>query len=722
MTDSTVTFADVCATVRAVLGLAQEDLAARVGVSRKSVQRWERGLALPDARVEVEFAALCARERLFARAPDPLWRYGIGSWEDIAAVLSSSRAHKAAGITAGRVGEELIGRDADRATVRALLDAGRLVTITGPGGVGKTSLATAIAFTVQGPMVFVELAAVRSADLVLGAIAAQLGLAFDPELSLRTQVIEAIARRGLIVLDNLEHLPAAAPLVADLVGSTPGIRVLVTSRAPLGLPNELVHVLDPLRADDAASDAARLFVRTAHRLGTDVDRAAATQEQVVEICRRLDGLPLAIELVAARLRVVSLDDVLARLHSPLYLAAGGSTARPDRHRSLRASLDWSAALLTPTARDLLGELAAFVGGWHLTAVEHLDPLTGLDALAELVDAGLVRRGGSRYRMAEPVREYASELDPTRGAAFVAWVCDAATRIDAGARSAGADELLAEFDAEYLNFQAALGHCLEHGDGDAAHRLCLALTAGWDARSKLRDARHWIERTLATSTGPFSAAALHNWLAYFAALQGDFDNARRHAHAALTTWEQHGVDAGIGYACLILGRVAAETDALDEARALLLRSEATLRAAGDDWGLVRPVNALGELAREQGDLDTARTRHLQAATMCRRLGDEGSLPSILADLANVAADRGDGPTAATYAEEALAIATRRSNPVGVAAALDALGRGHHRCGDTATAIACWAEADAIRTEINHPVERRDRQRLANDRDAAGGTGP
>lgn len=752
------TFPAICRAVRSTLGFAQEDLAGQLEVSRKSVQRWERGQAAPDDHAEALLAELCSRLGVFDRAGPDLMSLGVTSWDDVTKALSVARAGRirptepsgvpvidvASDSSTPTMAADLIGRDRQLIEVRELLTGHRLVTLTGPGGIGKTSLAKAVIAGHRGrSAVSVELAEVREADLVLHEIARQLGRPLSSDAPVRDQVVGALDGVGLLLLDNLEHLPMVAPTVADLVVSCPNLHVLATSRSPLHLAGETLYPIQPLDADGPDSPACLLFALRASQAGVPLTDSERSSPTIALLCRQLDGNPLAIELAASRLRLLPLEDLCHRLQRTLSLLGNGPRTRPDRHRSLEACIGWSLDLLAEGARRLLRALAPFVGGFTLPAAEAVGGDGTLADLSDLVDAGLVRRLGTRYVMSEPVRELVwstseragmkptgwegsrwsthgpdSAGPPGPDARFIGWACAEAERIDGAMRGPSVTVLQADFEQEIPNFRIALSLAGLARDGPAAHRLALALTGGWDTRSMLSEARRAIELTLGVpGAHEVARAALQNWLGYFAALQGDFDAAARHAGAALNTWNRLGIDAGTGYACLVLGRIAAELGDIERAQALLVRSEEALTAAGDQWGLARPVNALGELARQKGDLATAFEHHSRAEAICRALGDDGSLPSILADLANLAADMDQGDIALIHATEALTIARRLGNKVGEATALDALGRAQLALRQPTTALATWRNADALRADLHHPVERRDRPALDRDRRAA-----
>ena len=723
--DEPATWAEVSRSLRAAHGLAQEDWAAWLDVSRKTVQRWERGLGAPDDRVEERLAVFCADREVFARVGRGTLAVGVRDWQDLVDVLVNSRRRRAPRPTAvGGVERSFVGRGADLAAVETLVAGYRLVTITGPGGVGKTTLAEAVAARAGKGAILVELGHVGTADLVLAEIATRVGAIESGGASTRDVVVRAVGRSPLLlVLDNIEHLPAAVPSIGDLLASCPTLRVLATSRTPLRLIMEVEHRLAPLPSDEVTSPAVALFVARARHADPGFVDGDAERTLGRNICVRLDGLPLAIELAAARLRSVTLQDLHARIDRSLAVLSGGGRDRPARQQSMRASLAWSHDLLEPTERRTLRRLSWFRGGFTLAAAEAVaDPSAFVD-VANLVDAGLLARHTARYAMLETVREFVIEqatqpdtLDD--GTRFVTWATKLAGDLASKLRGAGQHDALEAFDDEIANLRAALQCCLDRSDGAAAHRLAGALAGFWDGRSMLTEARRWLELTLSCpGAHPVGRATLLNWLAYFAALQRDLSVAERHARAALAIWTELDITLGTGYARLVLGRVAAEQGDLATALDELRIAERCMRAAGDRWGLVRPINALGELARERGDLGEARARHEDARDLCRELGEAGSLPSILADIAHVTLDLGDSDAATPAAEEALAIATRLGNAVGVATALDALGRCRLATGDPATALELWTEANTLRLDLYHPPERRDRQALDRDRQAA-----
>lgn len=418
----------------------------------------------------------------------------------------------------------LVGRDVEVDQVRALLTEHRLVTLVGPGGAGKTRLATTVAgrVAVPGGVWLVELAAVTDpADVPLAVLGA-LGLRDARKMDQRpkpqdamSRLVEAL-RRGevLIVLDNCEHLvDAAARLADDLLGRCPGLRVLATSREPLGVFGETLCPVRPLEVPEAGASATEAVATAAVRLLAE--RAAAvrpgfavTDENVaavVEICRRLDGLPLAIELAAARLRSLTAEQLAERLDDRFRVLTGGSRTALPRHQTLRAVVAWSWDLLAEPERQFAERLAVFPGGITLAAAERVgDPATALVLLAALVDKSLLQIAdgpGLRYRMLETIREFALERLADRGeiaeakAAHAAYFLDLAEQAEPHFRSSDQIAWTATMNAERDNVVAALHFAAGVGDADTAVRIAGAMCMFWTLQGRRAECVAWLRIAL-----------------------------------------------------------------------------------------------------------------------------------------------------------------------------------------------------------------------------------
>ncbi|HZG68439.1 MAG TPA: BTAD domain-containing putative transcriptional regulator, partial [Herpetosiphonaceae bacterium] len=427
----------------------------------------------------------------------------------------------------------LVGREADLARLSDLLlqPAHRLITLTGPGGIGKTRLALQAADVLDDfddGVCFVALAPVVDPALVIPAVAQALGVQESSGQPLLASVkVHLRARQLLLVLDNFEQVSAAAPVIAELLGAAPQLTVLVTSRAVLRLYGEHEFPVPPLILPDMQHlpelpdlpqyGAVRLFVERAQAVCPDFAITDETAPAVAAICHRLDGLPLAIELAAARIRLLPPQTMLQRLESPLKLLTGGPADHSARHQTLRATIDWSYHLLSAGEQQLLARLAVFVGGWTLEAAETIcgaggtlpvDPLDGLEALVakSLVHRQQAGTGGTagtpRFRMLEMIREYAYEhlvasgevatLQRRHAEHYLA-LAEAAER----ARQQGSQQAiwLERLEAEHDNLRAVLHWALDQREAVLALRLGTALETFWDSHGHLTEGRQWLEAAL-----------------------------------------------------------------------------------------------------------------------------------------------------------------------------------------------------------------------------------
>jgi non-specific serine/threonine protein kinase len=582
---------------------------------------------------------------------------------------------------------ELIGRERELANLTAMLGdpEARLVTVTGPAGVGKTRLALAgsEAIAPQRPdgVVRVDLAPLEDARLVAEAIAAAAGAGSSRGASALEAAAAALReRRALLVLDNFEHVEPAAPDLGALLDACPGLTALVTSRHVLGLSAERTLPLAPLSTpaadggEDQASAAVALFVARARARDPSFELTPDIVASVAEICRRLDGLPLAIELAAARVAVLGPLAMLARWDAAVGLDTVGARDLPSRQRTLRTAFDWSYDLLDSDEQALLRRLAAFADGFDVPAVEaaqrgdggmlsplELDPLVTLSAL---VDRSLLHReAGSasepRFSMLVTVRRYLRERLAERGEAVAAdlWMataCAAMAHEEDRVFGAGCSgEELDRLDRELNNLRAALEVLLAQAPWRAVD-LCGDLYRLWSARH-VREGRDWLDRALragGTAAPPaVRARALFaaTWLAHF---QGDYDARRRMADECLAAARSADDQLILARALYVTGVVLVEQDA-EEARARYYESLALCERLGDDVGIATASNDLGEIARGAGALDEAQAHYGRALGLWRAAGDGTGVARGAHNLAQAARDVGDLPRAADLLRESLA---------------------------------------------------------------------
>jgi predicted ATPase/class 3 adenylate cyclase len=675
-----------------------------------------------------------------------------------------------------------VGREREIEEGRALLANSPLVSLTGPGGVGKTSLALQIAAGMLDELPdgvwLVDLGNVTDEDLVLHALAVAMRIAEEPGRDLAATIVDALrGKRLCIVLDNCEHLlNASAALVSDLIGGT-DVRVLATSREPLAIAGERVLAVPTLELPDprqvrtpaqaAQFTAVRLFVERATAAQPGFRLSDENVGAVVKICRRLDGMPLALELAAARVRALPVEEVAARLDDRFRLLTGGSRSAVPRHQALRATIDWSHDLLVPEERAVFRRLAAFAGGWSLAAAEAVvsDNLVAdadvLDLMTRLVDKSLIvadpTSSEARFAMLETIRQYARDYLVEAGEAeeifrrhrdwYLALVERAKPDFFRGPPPM---DWLAVFDREHDNLRLALEWSAAEADGAAAGlRLAAGLWRYWEIRGYLIEGRAWLERTLAATDGEVSIlrANAQTGAGVLAHTQGDHAAAIRYHEESLAQQRQVGSRPSVAYALSNLANLIAESG--DFARAGELYGEASgmLQAIGDERGAAMALVMLADVMSHEGNysaavpifaeagevferfgdqfgrafafdsqalavartgqLEAARELHEQSLAISRQLGDERGVARSLMHLADVAARNGDRTRAKALNRECLRIRQTLHDMPGVATAMERLA--WMSVPDAAEdAARLLGAAQSLREAINTPLPAAARQ--------------
>jgi predicted ATPase/class 3 adenylate cyclase len=517
-----------------------------------------------------------------------------------------------------------------------------LLTLTGPGGAGKTRMALQAAADLLDDfgdgVFFVGLSGIAEPSLVVSTIAQALGVkeagGLSPEESLERFLHD---RELLLVLDNLEHLLDAAPQISELVLKAPAVKAILSSRAPLRVSGEREYPVPEL----ADNDAVALFSERAQAIKPDFS-LNGDGPAVAEICRRLDGLPLAIELAAARAKVLSPTALLERLDQRLPVLIGGGRDAPDRQRTLRDTIAWSYELLDETEQRLFSRLAVFVGGFTLEAAEQVCD-ADLDTITSLVEKSLVRQGEDRFRMLETIREFASErleesldFDDVKRMHTVFFLAFAEQEWS-GTRPNPAS--LERLDTEHDNLRAALQFARELDDQRLELRLAAALVNFWEYRSHLQEGLERIREALDRDPGAppdIRARALHRG-ALMALKQGDFETASLMAESERELHASTGEESGAGEALHLLGIMASAQGRFDEARALLEQGRAVRERFGDFEGLSGSFHNLGLLAMDQGDFKRARAELESGLAIAEKHGID--VANSLCDLGF--AELGDG---------------------------------------------------------------------------------
>lgn len=616
-----------------------------------------------------------------------------------------------------------LGRDAELAELGALLarDEVRLVTLTGPGGTGKTRLALAAAGAAAdafaGGVWWVPLAPLRDPALVLESAAKALGASGD----LAAHIGDA---RLLLLLDNFEHLTSAAADLAPLLAACPNLTLLVTSREPLHLAGEHEYAVDPL----TEADAVELFLTRA----VAAKRDFTANGEVAAICARLDHLPLAIELAAARVKLLSPAAMLERLEQRLPLLAGGARDAPERQRTLRATLEWSHDLLTDAEQRLFARLAVFRGGCTLEAAEAIAD-ADLDTLQSLVDKSLLRvRDTGRFWMLETIREFAVERLEASGegdglrdrhAEFFLAVADA---VHPSLMKDDADAL-DRLSVDHDNLRAALDRLAARADAERLQRLAGALWRFWYLRSHLAEGKRRLDAAVAAGGGvtPELARVFHG-ASVMALNLGDPDASLRYAGQAFELERQLGNRWGMAYATMMMGNSRAEdrreTRDLSAALAHLQESAKLFEELGDrQFALIARYNQ-GWITEDLGDRPVAKAIHESALAAAREIGNQAIESDALAQLAMYARDEGRLDDAATGLREAIRIDARGGMLLKLAVELGRLGSVMVRAGEPELATRLVSASQQLMGRLGADSAwwqgKRDDETLAFARDAIG----
>jgi predicted ATPase len=690
----------------------------------------------------------------------------------------------------------LVGRQKDVAAAKELLlrQDVRLVTVTGPGGIGKTRLAVQVASDLvecfPAGTHFVPLSPVSDPDLIAAMILQTLGIreagGKPPLEMLKKELQDSVRTPMLILLDNFEHLVEAAPTVAELLAMDSNLKILVTSRAALRVYGEHEFPVPALALPDARSlppidvlsqyAAVALFVERAIAAKPDFELTPDNASAVAEICSRLDGLPLAIELAAARVKVLSPASLRTRLESRLQLLTGGARDLPLRQQTLRAAIDWSYDLLNAAEQKLFRRLSVFVGGCTLEGVEAVCDTRGdlgldlLDGMASMVDKSLMQqvepvKGESRFVMLHTIREYALEKLVASGEQAASKRAHAAYFLvlaeeEATEESSTEGGWLERFTIEHDNFRAALEWLTETGDVDWGLRLGAALFRFWEAGEYLTEGRDRLDKLLkfagaagATKAGAraffgagvlaevqgdyASADGLHrqsleiarqlhdqrgvavslNALAVVSRGRGEIAVARSLFEESLGLWRELGDRQAVARSLSNLANVFKLQGDHDRARSLYAECLSIFQGLGDRTGVAWSINYQGDVARDQGDSAAARTLYEQSLALFRELGDRWGIAGTQADLGSLARAEGDYPAAHSRYRESIRNFQQLEHKRGIARLLECFACSAAAQLDAERSLRLAGAAAALRQNIGAPLTPAEQAKLEASLDSA-----
>ncbi|MCE7860868.1 MAG: XRE family transcriptional regulator [Chloroflexi bacterium CFX2] len=725
---------------RKTLDLTREALADRVGCSVSMIRKLEEEERRPSAQIAellAEIFKIPATERTaFLRFARGDWRSApsLGNEEapwraSTPALPQQPRSNLPATFTS------LIGRDKDIAAIHDYLTNPdiRLVTLIGAPGIGKTRLSIASASQslaeFSDGVFFVALAPLDQPSLIPSAILQALGYIEKNNLSPEEHLTEGVGnKRMLLVLDNSEHLiEDVARLASSLLSACSRLKILTTSREALRIPGEWLYSVPALDMPkenfivdiETISEfpALVLFAERARAARSDFALNAENIRAVASICAQLDGLPLAIELIAARVKTLSIEQITARLDDRFSLLTSGSRAASSRQQTLRAALDWSYELLTETERELFRQLSVFVGGFPLEALESVAMLDSnhsiLDALSRLVDKSLLlveQKDQPRYRFLEPIRQYARDkLNETgesisiqdRHLHYYLHVAEEAEPYLFGARQ---QDWKNRLELDHDNLRVALAWSLESDQIEAGLKMAGALAWFWHSKGHLSEGNLWLEKILASgiSTQSKERAKAFRASSILATDTGDYIRARVLAESSIKLYREIGDNRGAGLVLADLGATLHLEGKPEEAIESFEESLRLLRATGERWEIAYALVWLGDALFRLGDLERAATSWEESLRLTQELGDHYLMAWSLGGLADVTRLRADYRRATGMFKEALSLYQSAGDKIGPPFSLEALGLIASALGDAKRAARLWGAASAWREAINEPL--------------------
>jgi predicted ATPase/DNA-binding CsgD family transcriptional regulator len=631
-----------------------------------------------------------------------------------------------------------VGREKELTEVRRLFLSNRLLTLTGPGGCGKTRLALAAASELverfEDGVWMVELASLAEPSLVPQSVASTLGVRERPGSVLTEALSNYLrTRKLLMILDNCEHLiDACAELAEAWLHSCPGLCVLATSREALGITGEVAWPVPSLSLPDLRRlpnndslpryESARLFVERAASVKPNFKLTERNASAVAQVCYRLDGIPLAIELAAARTKVLSVEEIASRLADSFMLLAAGSRTAMPRQRTLHATMDWSHELLGQKERVLFRRLSVFAGGFTLEAAESicagedLEREEVLELLSQLVDKSLVvaqeRDGAARYRLLETIRQYGREsLEEVGETAHVReqhaeYYLAVAEQAEPELKGDRQISWLERLETEHDNLRVVMAWLLGRGESEMAARLGWALWLFWGIRTHLAEGRRSMERAL-SARGSVAMTASTRAKALFVAgmmanYQGDHISAEPLVHESLRLFKELGDKVGTAYALSNTGYVALGQGRYEQAIAVIEEAADLFLEEGEKWGAAIELGFLAVAWRNQGDHERAKRLAERGLAISREIGERQATTSALYTLAILAQTEGEDERARNLFEEGLMLSAELGNEADVAHCLEGLASIYGAEGKIVRAARLWGVEEALLEKLEDAV--------------------
>jgi predicted ATPase/class 3 adenylate cyclase len=621
-----------------------------------------------------------------------------------------------------------VGRTEEMAVVKDLLSRSRLVTLTGTGGAGKTRLAIEAAKEMLGEyedgVHLVDLATVMDHNLVLSSITHSMGIYEHPGQSTFDNLVQFLRdKQILLILDNFERVLDAAPQASDLLRLCPRLSVLVTSRASLRLSGEQEYSIPPLRLPDkdAATtfdevlsvEAVRLFVERAQAASFSFKLTEENASIVASICHRLDGLPLAIELAAAHVKLLPLEMLSARLDSRLDALRGGARDLPARQQTLRNLIDWDYSTLSPGRQALFRRLAVFAGGFTLeAAMEVVDELEGVDiveGLESLIDGSLLRHGewgeGYRFWMLQTIRDYAADALESNAESAEAkerharYFIELAVEAETHLRGANQVEWLDKLESEHDNLRAALHWTHEQEDPHSELVLVGAMSYFWSTRGHISEGLRWIRGVLDRSDGRNEhRAKVLSGAGLLARARGDYDEAEKLLSENLSLYEELGDDIGRATTIKDLANIEIDKGNSQGGGKLNEESLEIFRELGDNEGIAQVLNNLGVVAQALGDPELAIERYLESFDLLTDLGDKQGLARSLMNQGSAHRDAGDIEHSIELLKDSMVLWLELEDRWDASDCIEDLGAAYAELGLHKEATTLYGYADALRAEI------------------------